>query len=226
MISDDGNTLSLYSLHGQNPSWQRMLMVWRASGIPSINALAHFLGLKRSENLYQIRNGNNRISKKLALCIHEHFPAFPLEWLLYGDRGPLYPDEENQLITLPLYTNFSIKLSPEQIDRFDTCSTLARGATSALLYRPVTPTGFPNKTSFFLLDTHPKSLEVYFDRTCFICTKDRVILGYPRPEGKPDKLKIILYRQYSPVKIDKTEIVRIYKVKNILPEGLVLSENF
>lgn len=220
MISDDRSTSSLYSLYGQNPCWQRILMVWRVSGIPSINALAHFLGLKRSENLYQIRNGNNRISKKLALCIHEHFPAFPLDWLLYGDRGPLHPKGGNQIISLPLYANICTRLTEKQTDRFDTCSTLARGATSALLYRPVTPMGFSNKTSIFLLDTHPKSLEVYFDRTCFICTKDRVILGYPRPEGKPDKLKIILYRQYSPVKIDKTEIVRIYKVKNILPEGL------
>lgn len=72
--------------------WKRLEQIIDESGV-SVNALAHHIGLPRGENLYQIRRGNNGISRDLALRIHEHFPQYGIGWILTGENdrsGVLY----------------------------------------------------------------------------------------------------------------------------------------
>lgn len=64
--------------------WQRLEQVIRWTGL-STNAFAFSIGLKRSENLYQIKRGNNRISKDLADRIVRRYPVFDRSWLLTGE---------------------------------------------------------------------------------------------------------------------------------------------
>lgn len=67
--------------------WQRLEQVIRWTGL-STNAFALGIGLKRSENLYQIKRGNNGISKELAELITQKYPTVNRAWLLTGDGAP------------------------------------------------------------------------------------------------------------------------------------------
>lgn len=65
-------------------AWQRLVLIIEASGL-TVSAFARQIGLPRSENLYQIRRGNNRISRALAQRIHDTFPQYPVAWLICGE---------------------------------------------------------------------------------------------------------------------------------------------
>lgn len=66
--------------------WQRLEQVIKWTGL-STNAFAVGIGLKRSENLYQIKRGNNGISKDLTELITRKYPSVNRSWLLTGDGG-------------------------------------------------------------------------------------------------------------------------------------------
>lgn len=77
--------------------WKRIEQIICESGL-TVNAFARRIGLPRGENLYQIRRGNNGISRALALRIHACFPQYGIGWILTGvkDTSPVlyapYPD--------------------------------------------------------------------------------------------------------------------------------------
>lgn len=63
--------------------WQRLEQVVKWTGL-STNAFAVSIGLKRSENLYQIKRGRHGISKDLAEMIARKYPDINRAWLLTG----------------------------------------------------------------------------------------------------------------------------------------------
>lgn len=65
-------------------NWQRLEQVVKWSGM-STNKFAAAVGLKRSENLYQIKRGNFGISKELARLICLRYPMISRLWLLTGE---------------------------------------------------------------------------------------------------------------------------------------------
>lgn len=65
-------------------NWQRLEQVVKWSGM-STNKFAATIGLKRSENLYQIKRGNFGISKELARLICLRYPMISRLWLLTGE---------------------------------------------------------------------------------------------------------------------------------------------
>lgn len=76
-------------------NWQRLEKLVKWTGM-SINAFALHIGLKRSENLYQIKKGNHGISKELARVITEKYPNISKSWLLTGE-GCMLKDEQEDL---------------------------------------------------------------------------------------------------------------------------------
>lgn len=72
-----------------NDSWRRIEAVIDHYEFDSIAAFARHLGLKRAENLYQIKRGNNNISRKLAGNICRLFPEVSGAWLLTGENKML-----------------------------------------------------------------------------------------------------------------------------------------
>ena len=91
-----------------NTNWQRIASVIRWSNM-TINHFAKHIGLSRAENLYQIKNGNNGISQKLAHRIVEAFPAISIGWLLSGEGVMLCEDNDTCLI--PCFCNIESFLS-------------------------------------------------------------------------------------------------------------------
>lgn len=108
--------------------WQRLEQVIKWTGL-STNAFATGIGLKRSENLYQIKRGNNRISKNLAEAIVRKYNTVNLAWLLTGegemlagqaDRqigGPNGEEKERQKGEIPYYNIDVLRLVSEGYDR-------------------------------------------------------------------------------------------------------------
>lgn len=75
--------------------WQRLEQIIKWTGL-STNAFAMGIGLKRSENLYQIKRGNNGISKDLAELISLKYPDVNRAWLLTGEGEMFVPGEEGK----------------------------------------------------------------------------------------------------------------------------------
>ncbi|MEF9949671.1 MAG: hypothetical protein RR752_00660, partial [Mucinivorans sp.] len=65
-------------------SWQRLEQVVKWTGT-STNKFAMSIGLKRSENLYQIKRGAFGISKELSSLITKKYPQISRSWLITGE---------------------------------------------------------------------------------------------------------------------------------------------
>ena len=76
-----------------NTPWKRLEAVIVAQGFKSVNAFARHIGLRRAENLYQIRKGRNGISPHLAATIARHFPDVSQGWLLTGEGQMQLPQK-------------------------------------------------------------------------------------------------------------------------------------
>lgn len=109
-----------------NPAWERLAEVIAYSGL-SVNAFAKAIGLKRSENLYQIKRGNNGISTKLAESINRVFPRFSVAWLISGEsEAVLFVNHlhETSLRMIPFYLSLdALKEKPKEPHHFIHLST-------------------------------------------------------------------------------------------------------
>ena len=76
-------------------NWQRLEQVVDWSNM-STNRFALSIGLKRSENLYQIKRGNFGISKELARLICQKYPEISKLWLLTGEGEMLTNTEASE----------------------------------------------------------------------------------------------------------------------------------
>ena len=94
-------------------SWDRLKKVIDWSGL-SVNSFAKHIGLKRAENLYQIKKGNNSISKDLSELIAIKYCNISKFWLLTGEGDMFISDsekanDESLLKKIPFY-NYDISL--------------------------------------------------------------------------------------------------------------------
>jgi hypothetical protein len=87
-------------------SWSRLKEVIDWSGL-SINSFAKSIGLKRAENLYQIKKGNNSISKDLSELITIKYCNINRSWLLTGEGDMLIEDPEktDDVKKIPFYND-------------------------------------------------------------------------------------------------------------------------
>ena len=90
-------------------TWHRLEKVIKWAGL-SVNAFALHIGLKRSENLYQIKKGNNGISRDLADLIIAKYPSISKGWLLTGEGDMLKGEMETGAASIPLYSTDVVSL--------------------------------------------------------------------------------------------------------------------
>jgi phage repressor protein C with HTH and peptisase S24 domain len=76
-----------------NP-WARLEQVINLSGL-TINSFAQSIGLKRAENLYQIKKGKNSISKDLAELIVSKYCTISKAWLITGE-GSMFTEKNKR----------------------------------------------------------------------------------------------------------------------------------
>ncbi len=68
----------------------------------SVNSFALSIGLNRGENLYQIKRGNNGISRELAGMIAAKYGQISKAWLLTGE-GDMFTDDSVKRVSVPFY---------------------------------------------------------------------------------------------------------------------------
>lgn len=96
--------------------WQRLEQIIKWTGL-STNAFGAAIGLKRAENLYQIKRGNNRISKDVATMIARKYPVVNRSWLLTGDGemfSPAFLEEAGAPVAprgIPYYNTDVVRLA-------------------------------------------------------------------------------------------------------------------
>ncbi len=78
-----------------NPYWARIEEIMSYYSLPSVSAFARRVGLKRSENLFQIKRGRNRISFALVDQICDHIPEISKAWLLTGEGAMIISDNND-----------------------------------------------------------------------------------------------------------------------------------
>ncbi len=139
-IAIDLVVLSYYSsgrmpVKSNTTAAERLKIVIENAGL-STYALSRHIGLLRPENLYQILRGKCGISKNMANIIHQKFPQYSIDWLIYGDNNSQEPHHDN-IVRIPLYNNFDTQQFPplfpaDEILTFS--STLAANAQIAIAY--------------------------------------------------------------------------------------------
>lgn len=124
------STFNKYNMTNDSAAWGRIMQVIRDNNVRSVHQFARVLGLKRSENLYQIKKGNHGISKNLATTINRIFPAYSVGWLVSGE---VY--HEKLGVQLSFYNSYSALLHEEEPDKkllID--ASLVNGAEVATIY--------------------------------------------------------------------------------------------
>ncbi len=102
-------------------NWQRIEAVIRWANM-SINYFARYIGLAQGENLYQIKRGNNGISRDVANRIVACFPQIDKLWLLTGE-GSMFADGELRGAQIPFY-DADVEKSLKEVSKLDPHSYL------------------------------------------------------------------------------------------------------
>ncbi len=82
--------------------WLRLSEVIRWTGL-SIHAFAGEVGLKRSENLYRIKNNLNGMSRKLVIQVTNRYPEISDVWLMTGAGDMLSKNKLETSSIIPYY---------------------------------------------------------------------------------------------------------------------------
>jgi len=90
----------------RNLPWERIIQIIRETDSGNPNRFSFLLGLKRSENLYQIKKGNHGISKILASRIVDKFPQYNIGWIVTGEGMPREIDKPPK--TIPFYSDYRL----------------------------------------------------------------------------------------------------------------------
>ncbi len=199
--------------------WQRLEQVIKWTGL-STNAFALGIGLKRSENLYQIKRGNHGISKELAELIGAKYPSIRAAWLLTGEGSmqgatsesgsappdgiPYYDVEAGRLNRLPEQPACTLSLPP-----FGPCD-LAINASGRAMEPEI-----PNGSIVLLRETGLETLlpgEVYA-----VVTADLAALRYVRLTPNGDLLLQAANRaDFDDLVIARQQLRRLYQVRGVL----------
>ena len=192
---------------------ERLQFVLDYSGIPSYNALARKLGLKRAENLYQILKGNNGISSDLAFRINRAFPDIGIGWLKSGCGSPLPPS----LSEIPLYTDLRFlaekggDAEPDRILPFPEC--LCPEAELATLCRTdaLAPRILPGA---YILLHRVASDDILYGGIYFVSTRSYQLCRIVRQDEATDRLRLLSTNpeEYGELVIARTDILSLFHV--------------
>lgn len=210
-------------------NWQRLEQVIKWTGL-STNAFAKVIGLKRSENLYQIKRGSFGISKELARLITTKYTIVNRAWLLTGEGKMLKmsaSDNESEMMNnlikglIPYYpidiVSFASNVFPTK-PTHNLVLPMFIGATFATTcvgnaMRP----SVPNGSIVVLRDSSVNSIVP--GETYLIATNDFVLIRTIRTiDSNENKIMLVAdnREQYDNIILEKTEINKIYIVLGVI----------
>lgn len=124
-------------------NWQRIEQIIKWAGAASVSAFAKDIGLNRGENLYQIKRGNNGISRELAENITSKFPAVSKAWLLTGEGDMLPSKALKEKFDIPFFKADAAELIHEIKDEAKKALLENEGNWKSALPEPAYYNSFP-----------------------------------------------------------------------------------
>ena len=201
-------------------TWHRLERVIKWAGL-SVNSFALNIGLKRSENLYQIKKGNNGISRDLAALITTKYPTISKGWLLTGE-GEMFIEPQPQLSQegIPYYGMDVLSAVEEtqlpepqawiNVPMFSDCDIAAQNIGTAM--HPEISAGSIVVLKKWEVDAIVPG-ESYLVITSYF--KGIRIIRYGTD---PSMLQLLPVNreQYDPISVSKDEISRLFIVRGII----------
>lgn len=200
-------------------SWHRLEQVVKWTGL-SVNSFALTIGLKRSENLYQIKKGNNGISRDLADQITAKYTTLSKGWLLTGEGEmfidtqptsgiPFYGEDAVAVVQIPSgerpMPNYYIQIPP-----LNDCHLAALSTGVAM--QPDVPAG-----AIVMLQRADKHTIIPGETYLVICEHFkgmRVI----RCTENPNELLLVPSNTeaYDPMTITRESIIMLYRMRGVI----------
>lgn len=201
-------------------TWQRLERIISWTGL-SINAFAREIGLSRAENIYQIKRGNNGISKDLAEIITTKYTNISKAWLLIGEGDMFLDAKDQQKSAIPYYdidvTNYSTiatdKLEPASylgVEMFQGGDLAARTFSDAM--NPEIPKGAVVVLQEIELG------EIVLGKAYFVEANGFKGIRNIRSSADQSSLRMVPcnLEQYDQMEIRKEEIKRIHLVRGVI----------
>ena len=221
---------SLTSTQSIMTNWQRLEQAVKWSGM-STNRFALSIGLRRSENLYQIKRGNFGISKELARLICQKYPMISRLWLLTGEgqmlEGKASADSVLDTIkaldgSVPFYNIDALQVLKEDADKLKPhnylvipalkdCDFAAQCSGNSMA--PEMPAGATLIFKEVSLST------ILPGEAYLVVTKDYTTIKYVRTvDGQMKKLQLVPKNtsDYDTITIESDNIIRLFLVKGII----------
>ena len=195
-----------------NPAWGRIMQIIKENDVRNPHKFSKHLGLKRSENLYQIKKGNHGISKSLATTINKMFPQYSVGWLISGENYninlgveevPFYEDTKSLIAQNA--SNKHIALSQELANEAECATIYVEEAMS-----PKIPTG-----SYVLLK---KSNTTIYGKIYLVQLEDYSFFRIARKAESDEYIKLCSSRpeEFEDLLIKKDEVLAMYEVRSII----------
>lgn len=185
-----------------------------------MSAFARDIGLNRGENLYQIKRGNNGISKELTEIITTKHPQLSKAWLLTGEGDMLLGRGAQQRCDMPFYKMDAVDIpfndempEPEyhiSFPMFKGCELAAYTFSDAM-----TP-DIPQGSVVFFKST---PLDAVMPGGTYLI-RSSTFNGIRQLRKEPQQSKVRLVaankQQYDDIVMELTDIDKLYQVKGVL----------
>ena len=201
-------------------NWQRIEQVIKWSGISSVSAFAREIGLNRGENLYQIKRGNNGISRDLAESIAAKYPQISKAWLLTGEGEMLPGKTERERYDIPFYKMDVTSLTDpmEQINpAYYISFPMFKGADyAAFTFADAMEPEIPKGAIVFLQQIEKGNFTpgaIYYVRSAKFNG-----IRYVRKSINDGKLRLVPKNtaDYDEMMIDSSEIKAMFRIKGVM----------
>ncbi len=200
-------------------NWQRIEQIIKWTEAASVSAFAREIGLNRGENLYQIKRGNNGISKELAETITNKYPQISRAWLLTGE-GEMLPDEAlREKVEIPFYKVDAVQYIMYDADLAPTYNIsfpLFRGSDfAAFSFSDAMMPDIPQGAVLFFQEAQVSAIH---PGATYLVVSDS-FLGIRTLRKEPESTIIRLVpknkESYDDVIIDEKEIKRLFVVRGV-----------
>ena len=201
-------------------NWQRIEQVIKWSGISSVSAFAREIGLNRGENLYQIKRGNNGISRDLAESIAAKYPQISKAWLLTGEGEMLPGKTAKERYDIPFYKMDVTSLTDpmEQINpAYYISFPMFKGADyAAFTFADAMEPEIPKGAIVFLQQIEKGNFTpgaIYYVRSAKFNG-----IRYVRKSINDGKLRLVPKNtaDYDEMMIDSSEIKAMFRIKGVM----------
>lgn len=186
----------------------------------SVSAFARHIGLNRAENLFQIKKGNNDVSRELAENICRLFPEVSKAWLMTGENqmliGPHEPEGIlRKIIEIPLYINLPINPPTVNPDTILYCTReIANNAELATMYRGNSLLPTYKSGAILFMKKWGLTDELIYGDVYYIRTENFSKVRIVRKGACEGYLRLTTYQpdKYDDMVISREDIILLYHV--------------